>query len=373
MRSCNRNQTIGLPIGPETSRIIAEILSSRIDLDFVSSLKAVPKNRIGIEKNNVDRLQDDWTVCVPSLERAEHVLSAITKCYREYGLEINGSKTSINHILISRDNGWKSEISSFLLNGLGSLKGARLDDFFSLCLRLQLSFPSDSVLNYALAIIEGHQFNFSDLGKVEAFLMKSAAISPGSLDRICRIILNIQSNTSGLSKKLISDRFIGLAERHIENGALYEVIWLLFTIRGLKQPFRSKRIIDVSESISSSALRLLLLDMDSLGLCVKSPAKSTWQSEISVERCLSDWTWLYAYESVRKGWLKEPQNFLNSDFLAPLDDCNVVFYNPKKNVKKSKFIKRLSFQNNEKLSKEISKFSLILRGLENNFDIDGDY
>ncbi len=30
VRACNRNQTAGIPIGPETSRIIAEIISSRI-------------------------------------------------------------------------------------------------------------------------------------------------------------------------------------------------------------------------------------------------------------------------------------------------------------------------------------------------------
>ena len=54
VRSCNRNQTIRLPIGPETSRIIAEIISSRIDSEFVAiwsklesaSLNAISKRAI---------------------------------------------------------------------------------------------------------------------------------------------------------------------------------------------------------------------------------------------------------------------------------------------------------------------------------------
>jgi hypothetical protein len=35
-RSCNRNQTIGIPVGPETSRILADIISSRIRNSLLS-------------------------------------------------------------------------------------------------------------------------------------------------------------------------------------------------------------------------------------------------------------------------------------------------------------------------------------------------
>jgi len=64
VRSCNRNQTIGISIGPETSRIIAEIISSRIDMDFSDQLNSLPGEV-------VDRLQDDWTIGVGSLEHSE--------------------------------------------------------------------------------------------------------------------------------------------------------------------------------------------------------------------------------------------------------------------------------------------------------------
>jgi len=75
VRACNRNQTIGIPIGPETSRILAEIISARIDVDFHTKCPS-----IGFE--SVDRLQDDWTIGVETLERAENVLSVITTIYR---------------------------------------------------------------------------------------------------------------------------------------------------------------------------------------------------------------------------------------------------------------------------------------------------
>lgn len=373
VRSCNRNQTVGIPIGPETSRIVAEIISSRIDHDFSAYFRKESKDRKGINPRTVDRLQDDWTVGTSSLEKAENILSVITKCYREYGLEINGAKTSVTHLMKSEGLNWKSEITSFLSHRRGALHRGRLVEFLTLCLRLQLDAPSDPVLNYALSIIEGHKFRTEDLEAVEAFLLKSAAIAPISLDRICRIILNIHHETGKLSKPRLAARFIELAERHIENGSLYEVIWLLFTVRGLKQPFLSKRVIELSETAQSSALRLLLLDMDQLGLCIKSPPKSTWEQEISAERCLSDWTWLYAYESVRRGWLKAKPDFLKSPFLKPMNSRDVVFYDPKRNVARSNKVKKERAQVRKADNLQVIKLIGLLRGVDHFFNFDTEY
>ncbi|XWN33864.1 MAG: RNA-directed DNA polymerase [Devosia sp.] len=364
VRSCNRNQTVGIPIGPETSRILAEIVSSRIDDDVRRYFKQKSSGGSEVSRKTVDRLQDDWTVGTLSLEKAENILSVLTSCFREYGLEINGSKTSVTHLLKSQAPSWKSEITSFVSTRSGVLNGYRLEEFFALCLRLQLNAPKDPVLNYALSVIEGHRFKQSDLETVETFLLKAAAIAPISLDRICRIILNLSHQTGKLSKRRLASRFVQLAERHIENGSLYEVIWLLFTVRGLRQPFLSKRITDISETVKSSAVRLLLLEMDHLGLCVSSLPKNTWEKEISVDRSITDWTWLYAYESVRKGWLSASPAFLKSPFFLPLHSRDVVFYDPKRNVARSDSVKAMRARVRKADSLQAMRLIRLLRGVD---------
>ncbi len=373
VRSCNRNQTVGIPIGPETSRILAEIISSRIDHNFKNNFLNMSENRRGMDPCAVDRLQDDWTIGTSSLEKAENILSVVAKCYRDYGLEINGAKTSVTYLMKSENLSWKSEITSFLSHRRGALYGGRLVEFLTLCLKLQLDTPSDHVLSYALSVIESHKFREQDLEAVETFLLKAAAIAPISLDRICRIVLNIDHETGKLSKRRLAGRFVELAERHIENDSLYEVIWLLFTIRGLKQPFLSKQIIELSETVQSSALRLLLFDMDQLGLCIKPPPKSTWEGEISADRCLSDWTWLYAYEAVRKGWLNATPSFLNSPFLKPMHSHDVVFYDPKRNVAHSNKIKKQRTQAREADNLQVTNLIRLLRGVDRFVDFDTDY
>lgn len=350
-----------MPIGPERSRILAEIISSRIDLDFYTQLRDLPGDV-------VDRLQDDWTVGSETLKKSEKILSVISSCYREYGLEINGSKTSISHILASDRESWKSEISAFLSHRRGGLYRSRLGEFLALCLRLQLEYPSAPVLSYALSIIEGRRFVPEDIEVLESFLLKAAAIAPISMDRVCRIILNIDHISGGLSKERLAKRFTSLAERHFENGALFEVIWLLYTLRGLKKPIKSSRIMKYAENVQSSSIRLLLLDMTSKDLCVTPAPAEKWENEINEQRILSDWSWLAAYEGIRNGWLKDKQRVMARPFFKAMNSRNVVFYDPRRNVRKSASVKRDRNRERRQQNREVLSFLEALRGVD--FQID---
>jgi hypothetical protein len=357
VRACNRNQTIGIPIGPETSRILAEIISSRIDVDFHSRCPT-------IQFASVDRLQDDWTVGVETLEKAENVLAVITTIYRAYGLDINGSKTSIQRIVASQQSAWISELGAFLSHRAGGLTGARLREFLNLCLRLQAEHSSDPVINYALSVIESSTIPAADIEGMESFLLKAAVVAPNSMDRICRIVLNLQHSTNKVSARRMVDRFLTLVIRNLENGHLYEAIWLLYTIRGLKRPISSKRICDLAENTHSSALALILLDMNSKGLGLAGLPKGQWEAQISEESIQTDWTWLLGYEGFRHGWLSDSKSLMAKAFFKPMADRDVVFYDEKKNIptSRSTVAKRKNLRRRE--NAEIRVMWKAIRGLD---------
>jgi hypothetical protein len=365
VRACNRNQTIGIPIGPETSRIIAETISSRIDMDFYNVNN-------DISRDSVDRLQDDWIVGVNTLERAEHVLSQISSIYREFGLEINGSKTSIDRIIALSGTSWISELSSFLSHRSEPLKGARLREFLFLSLRLQASHLSEPVINYAMSVIEGRHFHESDIDSLESFLLKACVLAPLSLDKICRVIINIDNDTKMLSKGRIINRFRILAERSIEKGNMFEAIWLIYTIRGLHGKLNSKRISDLMFDHNGSALPLILMDMKHKGLFTQRLPKEHWEQLIGKERIKSDWIWLLAYEGIRKGWISDTNKALSAPFFKAMHNRNVVFYDPNVNVKTSRraiIERKLIRKGNIEETKALLK---ALRGFTN-IDIDDLY
>jgi hypothetical protein len=357
IRSCNRNQTIGIPIGPETSRIIAEVISSRIDSDFHTKMP-------DISKESIDRRQDDWLIGVNTLEKAETVLSAITSIYRDYGLEINGNKTSIDHIIAASSAAWISEIGAFLSHRPGAIRAARLKELLSLSLRLQSGLPNEPVINYVLSIIEPQRVASGDVELLESFLLKAAVLSPISMNHICLILLNLQFKTKQVSRRTIGERFITLAARNLENGNLYEMIWLVYTLRGLKIPLHSKRVSELIERTPSSALALIVLDMKSKGLCMCRLPEAQWVSQITKEGVQSDWIWLLGYEGIRQGWLPDPSNVMAEPFFQAMASRNVVFYDPRRNVPRSDKVVRIRNRSRRRQFLEMRKVIQDLRGFK---------
>jgi len=356
VRACNRNQTVGIPIGPETSRILAEVISSRIDSDFRMVRQELPADA-------VDRLQDDWFLGLKSLEAAESALASIVGVYRSYGLDINGSKTSVARMVAHTEEAWISELGSFLSHRSGMLSGSRLREFLTLTLRLQAQHEKSAVTNYALTVLENHSTSREDVETLESFLLKAAVVSPGSMSRICELLLNIEHRTKAISRKRVGPRFTELAERNLINGNLYEAIWQLYTLRGLKIPVNSRVISEISGSTPSSALALVLLDLDSRGLWVRQLPKANWEAGITKERVKCDWIWLLAYEAFRKGWLNDTRGVMKDDFFAPMAARDVVFYDPKRNVRPTANIVKLRANTRSRNMKDIFRFITEIRGV----------
>jgi hypothetical protein len=361
-RACNRNQTIGIPIGPETSRILAEIISSRIDDDLKPQFH-------DISPDQIDRLQDDWFIGVSTLEEAEKVLSKVARAYREYGLDINGSKTSVVRVVQHLDEAWKAELAAFLSHRSGDLRGARLREFLSLTLRLQTEHERQSVTNYALTVLEGQEFQKSDVEAMESFLLKATIVAPGSMARISELLLNIDHDSGTLSKGRIGSRFVKLATRALEKGDLYEAIWLTYTLRGMKIPISDKNFLSVAGSTRSSALALILLDMRSRGQIKATLPTIEWERQIGSEAILTDWTWLLAYEACRRGWLPDPTGLMNQPFFNAMNSRGVVFYDERRNVARRAKMAKIRRALRIKMQKEVQQFFFAVR----NVDFDDSY
>lgn len=91
MQSTNYNETAGIVIGSEVSRIFAEIIFQRIDKNIEKVLSA--QKIINEEHYTIRRYVDDIFVFANSDEIAARVLSATSDALKEYKFSINDSKT----------------------------------------------------------------------------------------------------------------------------------------------------------------------------------------------------------------------------------------------------------------------------------------
>ena len=90
MQSANYNETNGIVIGPEASRIFAEVILQQIDLDVASEVE-----NSGISKSSyaIRRYVDDYFLFTTSSATADSILDIAQSCLRKYKLYINESKT----------------------------------------------------------------------------------------------------------------------------------------------------------------------------------------------------------------------------------------------------------------------------------------
>ena len=99
-RLLKRDETQGIPIGPATSHVMAELILSKVD----SELR---------ERNHVFvRFIDDCKCFAPSKEKAEAFLSDLEQELRKYLLNLNASKVAIQELPQPVEAPWISDIST---------------------------------------------------------------------------------------------------------------------------------------------------------------------------------------------------------------------------------------------------------------------
>jgi hypothetical protein len=101
----NSRETFGIPVGPDTSRIVAEILLSGVQSNEV--FDKVVDGRLAY------RLVDDFFIGFEDEGTAGRCQDALRRALWDYSLHLNESKTRIVHASTVFDNGWKYEIDNF--------------------------------------------------------------------------------------------------------------------------------------------------------------------------------------------------------------------------------------------------------------------
>lgn len=138
VRGCNQAQTIGIPIGPDTSRIVSEIILSRIDAE----LKAAGS---GLSSTQIYHAIDDYQFGVLSTHEAENAESRFVRVISRYGLRLNDFKTAVQHGLDFAPSNFQRNFDQ-----LDGHDEHFVEQFFEVLYRLAHEHDGANVIGYAL-------------------------------------------------------------------------------------------------------------------------------------------------------------------------------------------------------------------------------
>lgn len=328
VRATSGNQTIGIPIGPLTSAVLAELIAGAVDDELVRQIPAIQGFRY----------VDDYYLFFQHVQAAEHALGRLQYLTSQYQLELNPFKTVIHVLPFPIDPEWILPLRTFRFSNKADIQRKDLTTFFARAWDFAARHPDDAVLSYALQKAERFLVRQTNWSHYQSLLIATANLEGATFSTVARILVKYEQHGLSPDRHAIR-RFISDAiTRHAGFGNNFEISWAIW----LSIRFRivlPSRVWQSLAEIDDPVVALLVLDARERGLCSKTLNFKRWMQYLDGASLYQE-HWRLAYEAAVKGW---PSYHAASSYVAQdtlfrdLQQQGVTFYDPKADVKVSDF------------------------------------
>lgn len=318
IRQAQDQQTIGIPVGPDTSRIVSELISAAIDVEFLKKCG---------DKPPAARLVDDVFIGANSLEEGESYLQAYREAVHSFELDLSDQKTAIVPTRYDLEDFWSVQIRRELERYRGAAtKSGRADlvVFLDEILRTANTQDDDGVIRYAIRKLDDFNLWIDYWQELEPFLARCILNFPHSADYVARVvswrhrIVGVATDKWGR----IIETFLGY---HSRLGADGEVCWGAW----LAKEIGSKVSADIAEEILARCgplSALLILDLSNSGQIRGRFGKTHVYQRLDDNPILSS-DWLLSYEAERIfGYRVKGKNRTDYSIIGDMIASDVAFY-----------------------------------------------
>lgn len=343
VRNTTDGQTIGIPIGPDTSLVIAEIIGAAMDSEIILRMKRIKGFRY----------IDDYELFFKTISQAEQAKYNIYNIMRDYELECNPRKTEVIESPELLEKNWVRELKFFRFRSKYTEENDLLS-FFSIANKLSKEFPDEPILKYALARIKSHYISEKNWKIYEAFILKTILIEPSVLKIAVDIFKAYKSLNYKFNKRKISSIVTETIKLYSKYKYSYELSWILYLSKILNLKV-SKEAASELQKVDDPIVVLISLDLINCKLLSSGIDTTLWESYMNEDNLYTEY-WLLAYEAMKKNWLKpmNGKNYIKSDkFFSILDNNNIDFYDSNIFTKQLK----LKYISTSGISNDVSYFS----------------
>jgi hypothetical protein len=291
-RDAQDGQTMGIPIGPDTSFIIAEVVLAACD--HVLSQKV--SNLTGL------RWLDEWELLTRDRGEAEDILATLQQILLEYELRLNPRKTSLSDLPVQFDPDWLGELRAFRFRASAVGQANDLTRYFDLMTDHLAQNPDQHIVKYGLGRIRTLPPHPSNRALFQALIFQAATFEPSAIKEAIQAIYHSETNHGlTIDHPLLALTINRIAAICARVGHHYELSWCLWAAInwGLNIDVR---VAGEISAIDNSIVAILALDANQLGLFGGQLNPTIWQARMD-QRELHEQEWLLAYEANVQGWL----------------------------------------------------------------------
>lgn len=310
-------QTMGIPIGPDTSLILAELIMQRCDEVLISRLPRIKGYRF----------IDDYELSFETRSEAEEAYYILENCISEYELTLNTKKTEIFELPLLLERPWATEVKLFEFRTSQVGQAADLANYFSKVFSLHNQYPGESVLQFAIARFRSIDILPANWAMFQKLLLLCVTPEPATFPYVLEQIIAEKNATGGPvigNLEEVANDLIRNHSRLRHSSEVANAAWACLALR-LKL---ADEAVDSISGCDDPVVALLALHCEQEGLTSSSLDKTLWASHMTSEG-LYDEFWLLAYEANLNGWLPNPGgvDFVGADpNFGYLKTNNIYFY-----------------------------------------------
>lgn len=328
IRKGQDNQSIGIPVGPDTSRIIAEIVAVSIDTQV--------KKELRLSADSIVRNVDDWYIGFDNVGQAEKAIAVLAATARDYGLEIHPEKTKIINASTQVEPIWPTVLRQSTISSKNSDQAKMIDHYFAQAFYYAAKYKEQNVLRFAVKFLRSINIFKANWHQFETYLLKAVRSNRTTIPAVVQILAHYNSKGFLIGKGRVSKLIKDIIEKSVISANHYEIAWILCLAKTLEIIIPVDWVKPITR-LESSVCALVLLDLQQMNLIDGELDISPW-TNIMTAKGLESNMWLLAYEADLKGWASPPKaGFVQKhSFFSALRKKNVSFYNPSLNVQGSK-------------------------------------
>ncbi len=318
------NQTFGIPIGPDTSFIIAETILSAIDAELC---RRMPEFR-GF------RHVDDYEAGFLERSKAEEAHRLLEESLREYELALNAEKTKTIELPGRVTESWAAELRAMRIRRTAVGQETDLLAFFDKMFELSRVDPAGSVVKFGLGRMLNTLVAPENWEMYQDLLLQCIAVEVGNTTYVLEELLKYRRRGRMLDILAIEECLSLHIKDQARRGNSSEVAWSLWALIELGIKLRPEDR-DAAVRLNCSPVHLLLLDLENRGLSAKGTAQLIWPNKIT-SADLYELNWLAVYEANVKGWVSgytgHSDYVANDEYFRILKANKVSFYNPARTI-----------------------------------------
>ncbi len=291
LQKCQDQQTNGIPIGPDTSFVIGEIILAATDREIMNTVRPL----------SALRFYDDYELVFEKYSEAEEALAFLHAALSEYNLQLNAQKTGIFSLPMPLDHAWRDAIRRYDFGIGDDVTQSSLLGYFDLVFSLKQEHPNDAVVGYAISRLESLVFENASWNLAHDLLLQTMSIEPTSLQQIAAAFARAHTEGQTIDIAELGKAIGFVIAQHAPQGHGSEVAWAVWMALAFSCEVTNTRAINALGKMSDSTVALLSLDAHDRGF-LPGLDRDHWSSLMTSLELYGP-HWLLSYEARVRNWL----------------------------------------------------------------------